>query len=573
MQALIAGLRGLGMARLAALGAVGVGLLAVLAVLALRGGEQRMALLYGNLDLRDSGQITDQLDRAHIPYQLAEQGARILVPATDVARARLLLAKNGLPTGGSIGYEIFDNTNALTTTDFQQRINETRALEGELARTIAAIQGVRGARVHIVLPHHEPFARQDQEAQASVLLTMVGAARLDREGIQAILNLVAAAIPGLKPQNIAIIDNRGTLLARAGEPLGAVGGQMSAEELRHATELRLDRAVEDMLEPTLGAGHVRAEAAVTMDYSRLHETQENYNPDGQVVRSQQSVSDKSHSQENAPANVSVQNNLPNANAANSANGTGTDHQRREETTNYEISKTVRTLIREQPQIARISLAVMVDGVVEPGKDGKPVWRPRTPQELAQISTLVKSAIGFDAKRGDQVNVESMRFTTPQDLPPPAPAGLFGFPRGDLLHLAETLLIGLVAVIALLLVVRPMVLHITALPEAVEGAEFALAGGASLPGGAPGMPGGAMPALAGPGLAALAGPGSGPGGGPDAIGHAGGSVPLLEDDSMIHLANIEGQLRASSIRRIGALVDRHPEESLTLIRGWMAQENG
>ena len=215
MNAVLAGLRGLGPARLGAMAAVSLVLLGLLGWLAMRGGDAPMALLYADLDLREAGQVVDQLDRAKIPRQVDGGGARILVPSDQVARARLLLAKEGLPSGGSIGYEIFDRSDALTATGFQQGISQTRAMEGELARTIRLLQGVRGARVHLVLPRREPFARDRQDAQASVVLTMAGAARLDREGTQAVLNLVAAAVPGLRPQNIAVIDSRGNLLARA----------------------------------------------------------------------------------------------------------------------------------------------------------------------------------------------------------------------------------------------------------------------------------------------------------------------------------------------------------------------
>ena len=270
----------------------------------------------------------------------------------------MLLAKDGLPSGGSIGYEMFDRGDGLAATEFQQKINETRAMEGELGRTIRAIHGVRGARVHLVLPRREPFAREQQDAQASVMLTMAGAQRLDREGVQAVLNLVAAAVPGLRPHNIAVVDARGDLLARAGEPVGQAAAALATEEVRRATELRLSRAVEEMLERTLGAGHVRAEASVRMNFDKVNETKEQYDPDGQVTRSTQTVTNNSKTTE-AATTVTVQNNLPNADAGKE--GAGSQEARQEETTNYEIGKTVRTLIREQPQIDRISLAVMVDG--------------------------------------------------------------------------------------------------------------------------------------------------------------------------------------------------------------------
>ena len=264
--------------------------------------------------------------------------------------------------------------------------------------------------------------------------------------MQAILNLVAAAVPGLRPQNIAIVDSRGDLLARAGEPVGAVAQAATAEELQQATELRLDRAVEEMLERSLGPGHVRAEASVRMNFDRVNETDERYDPDGQVTRSTQTVTQNNKTTE-ANGAVTVQNNLPNANAGNT--GAGSQENRQEETTNYEISRTVRTLIREQPQIERISLAVMVDGTETPVAGGKPVWKPRTAEELNRITALVKTAIGFDQKRGDQVEVVSMRFLN--EAPPPAaePPGLLGFrlEKADLMHLAQSGLFGLVGLLA------------------------------------------------------------------------------------------------------------------------------
>ena len=545
MKALLEGLRALGPARLAAMGAVALGMLGILALMALRGGTEPMALLYGDLDLRDSSQVVDQLARRHIPYRIAGNGSQVLVPAESVAEARLALARDGLPAGGSIGYEIFDRSDGLAATEFQQKINETRALEGEIARTIRAMHGIRAVRVHLVLPRREPFARERQDAQASVMLTTVGAGRLDRESIQAILNLVAAAVPGLRPQNIAIADSNGNLLARAGQPVGPAAEALTTEEVRRGTEQRLAHAVEEMLERSLGAGHVRAEAAVRMSFDRLNETQEHYDPDGQVTRSAQTVTSNSKNTE-PNGTVSVQNNLPNADAGRES--AGSQEARQEETTNYEISKTVRTLIREQPQIDRISLAVMVDGTDSVGTDGKHAWQPRTAEELDHITALVKSAIGYDEKRGDHVEVASMRFSVEDAAPPADSGGLLGlqFDKADLLRLAQTALFGVIGVLALLLVLRPMVLRITSVTPGGLGGAAVLASV------------GSPAALPAPGAQAIA---------------AGAAPPLLEDESMVNIAQIEGQMRASSLRRIGELVEKHPEETLSIVRGWMVQENG
>jgi flagellar M-ring protein FliF len=546
MNAILDGLKALGPARLVALVAVGVAMLAMLGLLATHsggGGSARMALLYADLDPREAAQIAEALDRAHIQHDEPGAGDRVLVPGNDVARARMLLAKDGLPSGGSIGYEIFDRSDAITASDFQQEINQTRAMEGEIARSIRMLSGVRAARVHLVLPHHTPFSRDQQPAQASVVLTMAGNARLDTQGVQAVLNLVAAAVPGLKPQGIAIIDSRGRLLARAGTPNADDESAQTGEDLRRATETRISHGIEDMLERSLGPGHVRAEATVDMSFDHVHETTENYNPDQQVVRSTQSVTDKSNSTE-GDKTVSVQNNLPNADAG-ATGQTGSNQQRNEETTNYEIGKTVRTMVREQPQIAKISLAVMIDGAVTPGADGKLAWHERSADDLARIKRLVQSAIGFDAKRGDTLEVVSMQFVQ-TDEGTDAPRGLLGFglEKNDVMGLAQTGVLAAVVLLSLLFVVRPLAMRLS------EGAMLSMGEDQALLAGAAGgnLSGAAVPALGGPSRTAM-----------------------LTDESMVDIANIEGQIRASSIRRLAELVEKHPDESLTIMRGWMNQE--
>jgi flagellar M-ring protein FliF len=553
MQGLLDGLKALGPTRLFAMAAVGLGVMALLLVLVLRGGGGRMALLYGDLDLREAAQMADTLDRQHIPHQVGGGGSELLVPAEQVAQARMLLARDGLPSGGSVGYEIFDRGDGLLTSEATQAINQRRALEGELARTIQTIHGVRAARVHVVLPHREPFERTPQEAQASVLLTLTGATRLDREEVQAILNLVAAAVPGLKPENIALIDNRGTLLARAGQPAEPFAGAASIEELRHATEMRLSRAVEEMLERSLGPGRVQAETTVEMDLDQVHETQEKYDPDGQVVRSTQTVTDNTRSTESAQT-TSVQNNLPNPNAGNDA--AGNQEQRQEETTNYEIGRTVRNIVHEHPQIRRISIAVLVDGNEIKDAKGVAEWQPLAPEALQHIEALVRSAIGYDEKRGDHVEVVNMRFAHDDAPEPASPLLGMAFDRNDVIRLAQTGLIGLLGIAALLFVLRPTVLRIIAAAPG-EALSLAAAGPASTltgPRGADaglGFAGAGMPRLTGPSAAA-------------------DSDADLE--AMINIANIEGQLRASSVRRISQLVDKHPEETLAIVRAWMAQGN-
>ena len=543
LTAILASLRGFGAARLIAMAAVGATLIGLLGFLALHAPTARMDLLYADLDMREAGQMVDQLEHEHITHELAAGGTTIRVASDAVARARLLLAKQGLPSGGSNGYEIFDRGDGLTSSAFQQRVSQVRVLEGELARSIRAISGVRAARVHLVLPKREPFARDRQDAQASVLLTMAGAGRLDREGVSAILNLVAAAVPGLRPHNIAVVDSRGNLLAKAGDAAGGLAPAQTGEELRHATELRLSRAVEEMLERSLGAGRVRAEAAVEMDFAQVHETEEKYDPDGQVVRSSQTVSDNNKTTD-AVSTVSVQNNLPNADAG--AVGAGNQQQRQEETTNYEIGKTVRTLVREQPQIRRISLAVLVDGVEQPVANGEPAWKERAPEDLERIGKLVRGAIGFDEKRGDKVEVVSMRFVAEPDMAAPNAPGLFGisFASDDMMRLAQIGVVGLVALLGIFTVLRPMALRLSAAAVASP-ASLAIAGAVAADGSLA-----LLPASQGTDLVPVNAP---------------------EDLATVDLLNVQGPLRAASVRRVAEFVEKHPEESLSIVRAWLHRE--
>ena len=573
MNALFDGLKALGAARLVAMGVVAVGLLGLLGMLAMRGGTDRMALLYSELDAREAGQIIEVLDRQKIAHQLGAGGTQILVPADQVARLRVTLAREGLPSGGSIGYELLDRGDGITASQFQQKMSETRAMEGEIARSIRTISGVKAARVHLVLPRREPFAREKQEAQASVMLTTTGANRLDREAIQAIVNLVAGAVPGLRAKSVSVVDSRGTLLARGGEAMGPAAAVMGGEEMRRATEMRLSRAVEEMLERSLGQGRVRAEASVQMDFDRIQETQEKYDPDGQVARSTQTVTDNSKTSEQA-AGVSVQNNLPNADAGKEASGT--QEARSEETTNYEIGKTVRTIVREQPQIRRMTIAVLVDGIEEKGADGVMTWKPRSAEELERIGRLVRSAVGYEEKRGDQVEVVTMRFTGDSGLASLEPRGFLGLgiDAADVTRMAQTAVVGLIAVLALLMVFRPMVMRVTALgnKSLPASAMAALPGRGAMAVGADGTITAASLGMAADVTRLLDGPSGGRGGGGG--GGDGRSERFAggEDDGLVSLTSVDGQLRASALRRLTEMVERHPDESLTIVRAWMQESN-
>jgi len=534
-------LRALGPARLGGLAGVGVAVLGLVLWLALRAGQPAMALLYADLDARDAGQVVAALERQHVPYRLAAGGAQVWAPEEEVARLRLSLARDGLPAGGSVGYEIFDRGESLTTTPFQQDVNRLRALEGELARTIRGLDGVRNARVHLVLPRREPFSRERGEAQASVVLTMRGAQRLDREGVQAVLHLVSMAVPGLRPQGVSIVDSRGELLARGGQALDGPAGAASQEEARRAMEMRLARGVEEMLERSLGQGRVRAEVSAEMDFEKVTTVEERYDPDNQVPRSTQTVNEQNRTADGGVASVATQ--LPGAEAPS---GPTTQESRQEETTNFEIGRTTRNSQREHPMLKRLSVAVLVDGVWE----GQPLaYRDRTAEELQRLTTLVRSAVGYDERRGDRVEVVSLRFAEPPDGRMAEPAGLFGLglQPATVARLIESGVFALLALIALLAVARPLAGRlVTALATRATLAETGAAVPALLPDGTPNP-------------AALAG------------GEGALALDDADPDGMVSLANIAGQMRASSLARLAKLLEAHPDEALGVIRGWLHAE--
>jgi flagellar M-ring protein FliF len=549
-------LRNLGATRLVALAAVGFALIAFFTFIVTRLAAPGMTLLYGDLDQSDSGQIVQRLDAQNIPYELRGDGAQIYVPQDQVAKLRVSLASEGIPVGGSVGYEIFDRPDALGTTNFVQQINQIRALEGELARTIRSIHQVRQARVHLVMPKRELFARDQAEPTASVVLGLQGS--LDKGQVSAVQHLIASAVPGMKAKNVSVIDNNGELLAR-----GADDGDFdtaNSVDMRRSYEARLSQAIEQLLAQTLGAGKVRAEVTADIDFNQVTTNKEDFNPDGQVVRSTNSVEETGNSQERQNANnVSVANNTPNPPGQESGNGSGSTSQnnRTEETTNYEISKTVRTEVKAGGEIKRISAAVLVDGTYDTAQDGTKTYKPRGADELAQIDSLVKSAIGYNQVRGDVVEVVNMKFAEPEAVEDSGTM-LLGLDKTDLMRLAELLVLTVVAVLVLLLVVRPLLSRILAMPS-IAPANVALAG----PGDQLALPPGAAAALAIPGPPPTALP----------------SIPSASDaeqiaaeiDQMIDLNQVEGRVRASSVRKISDLVDQHPEQAVNLIRQWVYQE--
>lgn len=504
---------------------------ALMFTLVLRMGGEEKALLFANVEMREASEITQMLEQADIAYELRGDGSSIFVARSRVLEARMMLSAEGLPSQGSIGYEIFDEPDALGQTQFQQNINRLRALEGELARTIASLDGIASARVHLVLPERQMFSRETEQPSASIVLQL-RRDELSAGQVRAIRNLVASATPGLTTGRVTILDETGRLLAAAQGEDGAVAEGIDARQT--AMEERIRRTVTDIVEGIVGQGNTRVQVTAEMDFNRVSETSERFDPEGRVVRSTSSsegTSSSGQSGQGATAGA----NVPDAGATPSSSGGGDSNNTSQETVNYEISRTTRTEVSEGGRIRRLSVAVAVDGVTTPGEgEAAAAYAPRSEEEMQRLLSLVRSAVGYNAERGDIVEVVNAQFArTAASGAEAAAPGMFDLGSFDVMRIIEIVAALIASLAFVFFVLRPLI--------------GGLMRGGQNAAGAPGVP-----ALAGPGGAAAALP----------------SPDMDEPEAAIDIAQIQGRVRASSVKKVAEVVDKHPEESVQIIRGWL-----
>lgn len=542
MQDIVKSMKDLGQLKLTAMVAAALILIAFFIFLSLRISSPMMSPLYSNLTMEDSGRIVQELETKKIPYELRANGSQIMVSAQDALKLRVQLAQQGIPSGGSIvGYEIFDRAESLGTSNFVLNVNMIRALEGELARTITSLDKVEKARVHLVMPKRELFTRERQEPTASVVLKLRGS--LGRGETDGIANLISTAVPGLKSTNVTILDHTGRAL-KSGN-LDENDPQVVAtktEEYRTTYEARIVRMIEDLVGQSVGFDKVKAKVTADIDFDRIVRNSETYDPEGQVVRSVQGVTEREQESEGKQnKDVSVKNNLPDGAASNGANSSSRVVERSDETTNYEISKTVENHVKETGTVKRLSVAVLLDGKYLESPNGGQQYVERTPAEIEKIETLVKSAIGFDEDRGDSVVIETMRFN--RELIQEAEPGPFDWLQKDLRNIVQTLVLGGVAILAILLIIRPLVnraIEASAAAESLAEEEKSV--------------------LAGPQISAAL------------ESQLATSMALTEEDSeeeedLISIEKTRGKGRSATIRRVTDVLDKHPDEAVEVFRAW------
>lgn len=433
--------------RLVLIGAV-VATLALTMLVARTATQPSMALLYGGLDDAAAGEVVTALEGMNVPVEV--RGASIYVPASERDRARISLAEQGLPQQGQSGYELLDQLSGFGTTSEMFQAAYWRAKEGELARTIVSVPGVKSARVHIGAVARGPFQRAGAQRTASVKVTTSGAAIPERTALS-IRYLVALAVPELEPSQVTVIDGRAGVVLMPGDDSVAVMADANAE--RRAQTLKQE--LESLLAVRFGPQNVRV--SVSVETSKQTETirERLIDPDSQVtVRSEtEEVTERSVGR---TAAVTVASNLPDGDAANAGGDNQSETEQIRETLSYRYSETERDQIVEAGQVTKIGVAVLVNEAAEAGADGQTTWTPRTTEELTAVEDLVKSAMGYDADRGDVVTVESMRFAADPDVGELAEASaLDRYVEDNLGSLVQMGVLALVVIALGLFVVRPI----------------------------------------------------------------------------------------------------------------------
>jgi len=452
------------------LGAGAAALAALIATAAMWAGKPEYRVLFTNLSDRDGGSVVGALSQMNVPYRFSDVGGVIMVPADRVHDARLRLASQGLPKGGTVGFELVE-AQKFGTTQFQERLNYQRGLEGELARSIMALSAVESARVHLALPASNGFFREQQKPSASVLLTLHPSRMLERGQIAGIVHLVASSVPELAPKQVSVIDQSGALLSQQAD--GQQGGGLDPGQLQYLRSMEqayITRILE-IVEPIVGRGNVKAQVTADVDFTLSESTAEQYRPnqgnEPAAVRSQQvseaGVGGAGPGVQGVPGAMTNQPPVPPAAPINGpgqplaqgAAAPGARDARRDSTTNFEVDKTVRVVRNASGTLKRLTAAVVVNHRRTVDEEGKATLTPLEPREVEQIQSLVREAIGFSRERGDALNVVNAPFT-PETVPPIEPVPLWKDPEMLALARGVGLQLGLVllGLMAIFGIVRP-----------------------------------------------------------------------------------------------------------------------
>jgi len=566
VKSLLENLQALGTRRLIVLGSVGALIVIGIVAASIMMSQSSMTVLYSKLSPAETSRVGQALKEIGIDFDVQDDGGAVLVSPKDARKARMALAERGLPTNSSAGWELFDDAGALGLTSFMQQVTKTRALEGELARTIQTMDGVLAARVHLVLPERDAFSRAASVPSASVFVRMGDAAHMAREKALAIQRLVSAAVPGLVLKNVTVLDSSGEVLVAEGE--GSANAARGTE-YRSELETGMSESIRRLLTPYLGQGNFRVAVTADIDLDREVIAEETFDPDSRVERSRRNFSESENATDTSTEPpVSVAQNLPEEEISNGAGSSSSSTtERLEETINYEISSVRRERVSEAGKVERLNVAILVDGVRGVDDSGAETYEPRSADELQKIATIVRTAAGFDAARGDVVTVENVKFIERvQDLEPVGTPTLTEVVMHNLGTVIQSLVLLLIVGLLTVFGLKPVVSRLMETNR--ERRKTALE---TLEGEAAGEEGAAAAALGfEPGGEAVAGALE------DRRAQAeahlsGGTGTDKFMENMIQLRSVEGKVRESSIAKLGEIVDEYPEEAVNILRAWVYEE--
>ncbi len=450
-----------GTGKLIGMGAIAASIIVAMIFLFIKLLAPPMSILYSNLSSDDSVLIVSRLQALGVPHEIGNNGAEVLVPVSRAMQLRMTFAQEGIPSSGTlVGYEIFDKSETLGTSQFVYNVNLVRALEGELVRTISSLAPIESARVHLVLPKKEMFSKEASDPSAAVVIKLKGSSAISKSEVAGISHIILTAVPGMKLDNISIVDNRGrSLKAPSSENSNIAAMTDNAADYQRDVEEKLKYTLEQLLEKSVGVGKIKVNVASEINFDREIVNSEVFDPEGQVIRSKK-TSEENESDKGASAQLTAGTNI--SPQTQSGDKGARSRSKNDEVTNYEISKTITNKISENGRIKKLSIAILVDGAykkTDSGKDGeeKFEYQPRTDEELNKIKALASSAVGIDLKRGDKIEVINMQFSEefaafPQKEKP------FAWIRDELDNIVQTVVIGVVIILLILLVIRPAVMR-------------------------------------------------------------------------------------------------------------------
>jgi flagellar M-ring protein FliF len=441
--------------------------IAVIPVLMLMGRDPDITILLNNVEEEDVQAIVSRLDGQGVPYQLGPGGNTIMVPNDQVHQLRIQMASEGLPEAGGVGFEIFDRT-SFGVGEFAQKVNYRRALQGELTRTISQMPGVQRARVHLVIPERRLFSSDREPARAAVVITPRRGSTLSPAQVQGIVHLVSSSVEGLEPSQVTVVDSRGQVLS---QPKEEVQSQLTGSQLDMGREMEMDleRRVQTMLDQVLGPNKSVVRVSADLDFRQVEVTEELYDPEGQVVRSEQRNQEKVIGEEGPSGVPGSRSNVPNEESPEDTSGSPSEAKRKSETINYEVNRKVSRIVEPSGTIKRLSVSVLVDGtyetiINEETGESTSTYVPRGEEEMKKLIESVKRAVGFSEARGDQIEVATRQFVNPigegEEVTPVGMIQDFLMTWGGYIKPVVFLLLG---VLVLLTVVKPLVKNIIAPP--------------------------------------------------------------------------------------------------------------